>query len=114
MHRNLFFLLVFTLALGSMGCSKSAKLSRHLKRADAAWQKGDLETARLEYLNVLQTSQDQPEALSRLGFIFFERGEIIPAAQLLARARTLQPTNITVRLKLGAIFTAVGQHTNAV
>lgn len=113
MHRNVLFLLVFILALGT-GCSKSAKLARHLNRAEAAWQKGDFETARLEYLNVLQTSRDHPDALSRLGVLLFDRGEIISAAQLLARAKEIQPTNITVRLKLGAIFTAIGKHTNAV
>lgn len=112
MQKNL-LLLLFVLVLGA-GCTKSARLNRHLKRADAAWQKGDMEAARLEYLNVLKLAPDQPEVLSRLGILFFDRGEIVSAARLLTRARELQPTNIPVRLKLGAIFLAVGRFTNAV
>src|SRR5687767_11847469 len=106
--------LLLLLVFSAGGCSKSSKLARHVSRADAAWQKGDLETARVEYLNVLQLSPNQPEALVRLGQMSFERGEILRAAQLLARAREIQPTNIMARLKLGTILTGIGRHTNAV
>jgi tetratricopeptide (TPR) repeat protein len=112
MLKNLCTLIL--LLLVTAGCSKSSRLSRHLERADGAWQKGDFETARIEYLNALQLSPENPQAISRLGLVFFERGEILPAAQLLGRAKELQPTNTAVRLKLGAIFIAIGRFTNAV
>jgi tetratricopeptide (TPR) repeat protein len=112
MSKNLLVLL-FAIVFAA-GCTKSARLARHLERADAAWQKGDFETARLEYLNALKLDANQPQVFSRLGLAMFERGEIAPAAQLLLRAKELQPTNVPVRLKLGAIFISMGRLTNAI
>jgi tetratricopeptide (TPR) repeat protein len=86
------------------GCSAKAKVARHVARADAYFAKGDFESARIEYLNAFRLNQNDPHVAQRLGESFIEKGDLLPGAQMLARARDLQPTNTAVRLKLGSLL----------
>lgn len=106
--------LLLSVAFCLSGCSKSARLERHLKRGDAAYRKGDLQTARIEYLNAFRVDSQSAHAITQLGLIMFERSEFSSAGPFLARARELTPTNINVRLKLGSLMAVAGQLSNAV
>lgn len=98
-------LLAFVLS----GCSPEAKKARHLKNADEYFEAGEFEKARIAYLNVVSIDENHPQALERLGTIYFDRGELGPAFQLLGRSKTLNPENIDVRERIAFIFRSAGQ-----
>lgn len=106
--------LLLGLAVCLTGCSKRARLDRHLQRGEAAYRKGDLQTARIEYYNAFRIDPQNSRAISQLGLIMFERSEFQSAGPFLARARELSPTNLNVRIKLGTLMAVSGQVSNAV
>ena len=108
MKLNREFLSVLSLALlvaiGGGGCTRQAKKSRYLKRAERYFQSEQYEKAELEYLNVLRLDPQNPAAISRLGLICFEQGRPASAFSLLRKAEQLEPGNVDVRLKLGLTY----------
>lgn len=90
------------------GCSVQAKADRHIKRADAYFAKGQLESARIEYLNAFRLNQNNPHVAARLGEAFLEIGDVQRGFQLLSHARELQPTNNAVRVKIASLLLMSG------
>jgi len=104
-RQNLYVLSVALLiAMAGTSCSREAKKSRHLNRANGYFQAEQYEKAEIEYLNVLRLDPQNPVAGARLGMICFEQGRLQAAYSLLRKAEQSQPDNLEVRLKLGLTY----------
>lgn len=105
-------LLCFCLTGGlllSSGCTKRARAERHVQRGDESFAKGDMEKAKLEYLNAVRKGIRDARVMGRLGEMFLKSGELQQAASFLIQARNSEPTNNVVRHQLTSIFMAVGR-----
>jgi pentatricopeptide repeat protein len=101
------------LILGLLGCGPAGKIASHLAKADAFYDAGDFEKAEIEYLNVLQLNQQNPQATVRLGLIYFDQGQLSRVLPLLIKGRELQPDNMEVRIKLGMMYLLTGRSKEA-
>lgn len=101
------------LVLDGSGCTSKAKKAYHLNRAEHYYQAGDLDSAEVEYVNVLRRDPENAEAFSRLGIIYYEEGRLQRALFFLSKASQLAPDNLEVRVKLGFVQSSAGQLTNA-
>ncbi len=88
------------------GCSADSKKSAHLSKGGQFFASGDYEKAELEYKNVLQIDRINPEAIARLGVIYFDQGRTGPTLMYLRKGNELQPKNTELRLRL--VKTLVG------
>ena len=104
---TLFTALLLTTLLG--GCSREAKMARHLERADSYFKSGDYEKARIEYLNVLKLEQVNPRAIRQLGCMFQEQGAPVPAYRFLLKAQELYPEDREIAVKFGFVNLAIGE-----
>ncbi|HEX5399666.1 MAG TPA: tetratricopeptide repeat protein [Verrucomicrobiae bacterium] len=100
-------------AMTVVGCTAKVKAQYHESRANQYFNAGQYDQAEIEYRKVLQNTPQNAQAWSRLGTIYFDQGRLAPAAQILGRAQQLDATNLEVRVKLAAIYLAVGQQSNA-
>src|ERR1700690_3040513 len=100
---------VMLLAIVGTGCTAKVKESYQLKRADRYFNSSQYDQAEIEYKNVLRNAPQNAQAWTRLGFIYFNQGRLLEAAQILGRAQQLATNNFEVRLKLGAIYLGVGK-----
>ncbi len=100
------FLLV---AVAGTGCTAKVKASYHLRRANSYFEAGQYDQAAIEYKNVLKNSQQNAQAWSRLGIIYFDEGRLGEASQILMRAQQLDTNNLEPRLKLGTIYLGAGK-----
>ena len=96
-----------------VGCTKQAKLSRYLKRAEQYFQKQDYAKAEIEYRNVIRLDPSNSVAFGRIGLIYFEFGQIPQSYQVLSRAAKLSPTNLLIRLRYGQTCMSARMVTNA-
>ena len=107
-------LLVLSLVVVVMaGCSADAKKARHLSRANRYFDAGQYPSAEVEYLNVLRFELSNPQANTRLGLIYYDEGRLQRAAYFLSKASKLTPDNADVRKKLGFLYAAFGEYSNA-
>jgi tetratricopeptide (TPR) repeat protein len=117
MKKNLSLLLaavaVVLLALAGTGCTAKARKIYHLQRANKFLAANDYDRAEIELLNVLRSDPLNAEAIGKLGNIYFDEGRIQHAAPYLAKGSELATNDLTLRLKLGFIYSAVGKTTNA-
>ena len=100
---------VILLAFAGTGCSAKAKRAYHLQRANRYFDAGQYDRAEIEYLNVLRNDPQNSPAMGRLGVIYFEEGRLQRAAFFLAKGSQMATNDLTLRLKLGYIYSAVGQ-----
>src|SRR5208282_6332504 len=100
---------VMLAAIAGAGCTAKMKASYHLRRANSYFNSGQYDHAAIEYKSVLRNNQQNAQAWSRLGVIYFEQGRLGEAAQILERAQQLAATNLEVRLKLGTIYLGAGK-----
>jgi tetratricopeptide (TPR) repeat protein len=114
-HRRRWFnvLCCFALLLAATGCSRQARKQEHIARADNYFQKGDFESARIEYLNALRLDTASVPAIKGLGAIYFERGSFRAAIPFLLRAEELTPDDLQTRLRLGQVYFAARQFDKA-
>ena len=112
MPRTLLILALLTSVIFA-GCSAKAKLERHVKRADAYFEKGDFEQARIEYMNAYQLDRNDPHVSARLGETLLKDGDIMNAYKLLSQAISLQPTNTEARVKLASVLLLGGEPVKA-
>jgi tetratricopeptide (TPR) repeat protein len=96
------------------GCSKEAKKTRFLAEAENYFKAGDYDKAKLSYLNVLRSDQQNVTAFQQLGFIWLEQGDPFRAIPFLLKVRELAPQNIAARAKLALSLKAVGQSAEAI
>jgi tetratricopeptide (TPR) repeat protein len=113
MLRNTFVYSFLLLAAVLTGCTAKAKLERHVSRADAYFEKGDHEKARIEYLNAFQLDRKNPHVAARLGESFLKNGDVANAYRLFRHSLELQPTNVETRVKIASIQLLGGDPTNA-
>ena len=106
-------LTVFTAAtlivLLCTGCGPQAKKARLLKQADTYFAAGEFEKAEIEYKNALAAVPMDPQAIGRLGLVYFEQGRQMRAFSYLSKAAELQPANLEIKLKLGFMQAAGGK-----
>jgi tetratricopeptide (TPR) repeat protein len=110
-HHNinpwLLLLLAGVLALGA-GCTRSAKASRHLNRAEKYFAADDYEKAEIEYINVLRLQSTNQTAIRHLAEIFYADEMLPNALALLNRARQTDPNDLDVRAKRARLFLGGG------
>lgn len=102
-------LIALAVVAGCGSCSRDAKKSGLLQKADRYFASGDYDKAEIEYKNVLQLGGIDPEAVGRLGIIYYDQGRLGKAYPFLLRASELKPDNLPVRLKLGYLQFASGK-----
>ena len=92
-----------------LACSQQAQLDEHLIRGNESFEKGDYQTAEIEYKNVLQVDSSITEAVGNLGLIYFRQGRLVEAYPFLTQARILQPENLIYRSKLCSLLQQAGK-----
>jgi tetratricopeptide (TPR) repeat protein len=97
------------LIVGGTGCTAKIKSAYHLKRANRYFDSGQYDKAEIEYLNVLYHGSQNAQAIGRLGVIYFEQGRLQRAAPFILKASQLTTNDLSVRLKLGLIYLAMGK-----
>jgi len=98
----------------SAGCTVEARKARYLKKADSFFDAGQYEEAKIEYLNLYKLDPKDTHALSRMGKIAFDQGQMGRALELLSRAKALAPNDADTRRTLGLLYLAVGYRTDAI
>lgn len=101
-------LFLLTVVLLLSGCTRAQKEARFLSRADGYFKAGDYDEARIEYLNALRLNPKNAIAFQQLGIIWFDRGDVLQALQLLSKARELAPDNLEAHVKIGFAWLAFG------
>ncbi|HEY2573890.1 MAG TPA: tetratricopeptide repeat protein, partial [Verrucomicrobiaceae bacterium] len=93
-------LVPFLLMAAMASCSREAKKAGYLARAQEYYSAGELEKAKIEYLNVLRLDPNAAVAYQQIGFIWSEEGAAFLAMQYLRKASELSPDNLEIRTKL--------------
>jgi tetratricopeptide (TPR) repeat protein len=101
--------LLFVTTVAGSGCTKAVRRARHLARANQYFDSGELDKAEIEYLIVLKTDQSNPQAIGRLGVIYYEQGRYGRAAAFLVKGKEVAPDNLDIRRKLAGIYLAAGK-----
>lgn len=102
-------LILGVFALAGSGCTRQSRIASHLSKADAYFAAGDYPKAELEYANALQLDPNNPQAISRMGIIFFDEGRTALALSFLPKARQLAPHDLDVRQRLAVLDGAAGK-----
>ncbi|NGO39232.1 tetratricopeptide repeat protein [Limisphaera ngatamarikiensis] len=90
------------------GCSREARVQRHLNRAERLYQAGDYDRAEIEYRNALKYGGTNRTAVVRLGLILHQEGRLLEAHSVLRMAAELDPDNADVRVAFGQCLLALG------
>ena len=108
-------LIVVVMVAGMVGTGCTAKVKRayHERKAEKYFAAGDWDRAEIEYLNVLHNDHENIPAAARLGGIYYDQGRLQRAAYFLNRVSTLSTNDLDARLKLGFIYSTLGQHKDA-
>jgi putative PEP-CTERM system TPR-repeat lipoprotein len=91
------------LILGA-GCSKEARKSHYLAKAERDFQAEQYDRAEVEFLSALKLAPLDPAAISRLGVIYQIQGKFLPAFTYLRKALELSPGDLEARLKSGLLY----------
>jgi tetratricopeptide (TPR) repeat protein len=75
-------------------------------RANRYFDAGQYDAAEIEYLNVLRIDGRNPQAIGRLGVIYFDQGREGKSLPFLLAGRKFEPENLEVRLELGLYLLA--------
>jgi|CZKI01.1.fsa_nt_gi tetratricopeptide (TPR) repeat protein len=84
-----------------------------MERANHYFVAGQYDAAEIEYLNVLRIDKRDPQALGRLGVIYFDQGRVGKSLPFLLAGRQFEPENLEVRLELGLYLLAFGRFQQA-
>ncbi len=95
------------------GCTAKVKKAYHERKAEKYFAAGDVDRAEIEYLNVLHSDHENTLAATRLGGIYYDQGRLQRAVYFLDRASTLNTNDLDVRVKLGFIYSTLGQYKEA-
>ena len=105
--------LVVGLGLLGAGCSREARLERHLSRAQTLFDAGDYDRAEIEYRNALKYGGTNRLALAQLGRIFHQQGRVLEAYQVLRVVTELDPNDVELRIAYGQTLLAAGNFREA-
>jgi len=88
------------------GCTRSPEASkaRYLSRADGYFDRQRFPEAIIEYMNVLRIEPGNAHAITRVAVGHFEIGQLGLAFPYLLKAIELDPENVDVRTRLGALY----------
>ena len=100
-------LIALCLALIATGCSRQAKLERHLTRGQNFFKAEQYNKAEIEFLNVLRLDETNIVAMRDLGFTYFQQGRWLRSFAVLHKTSEFTPQNEEIRLRLAAILVAV-------
>lgn len=95
------------------GCSQQAKKERCLERGAKYAKEGKRREAVIEYMNAMKMDPTNRVAIRQIGLVLFDLGDFRSAIPYLMKAEATDPTDVAVRLKLGAFFLAVGDRQQA-
>ena len=59
-----------------IGCSPEQKEAMYMKRAGRYFEAKDFDKAQVEYMNVIRVNSKNPLALTRLGLIASDKGDL--------------------------------------
>src|SRR4030095_12860543 len=93
--------------------SPSARKARQMERAARYFSEGDLDKARIEYLNVLRADPSNQIANRQIGIIGFEEGSLLRALPLLIPASAAEPANFDLHRRLALSQFAAGNPAEA-
>src|SRR5262249_17821333 len=95
----------------AIGCNRSpeARKNRYLERSDSYFNQQQYKEAILEYRNVLRLDGTNAHAVQRLGFAYYQIGELGSSFPFLLKTKELTPDSSETRLKLGAMYLAGGK-----
>ncbi|WP_147306498.1 tetratricopeptide repeat protein [Methylovirgula sp. 4M-Z18] len=104
----LLFITLLFVTLSDHLTSKDADKELYMRRATQYLASEDFKNAEREYLKVLRLFPGDAVAARELGVIYFDQGRLSKSYEYLQQAAALEPENDTVKLKLGAVYLAVG------
>ncbi|HZM86355.1 MAG TPA: tetratricopeptide repeat protein [Blastocatellia bacterium] len=102
-------LCAFAILAFTTGCSRQAKVERHLKRGQSFFKAEQYDKAEIEFLNVLRLQSANAVALRHLGLGYCQQGKLPAGYAYLKKAADLEPQNAEVRLRLASILVASGK-----
>lgn len=91
------------------GCTTEAKKKHYLEAAEKAYQAGEYDRARIEYMNLLRVDQQNAHAYAQLGAIWAEDGAPLRAGSFLLKALELAPSDNVTRRKLARVYLSIGR-----
>lgn len=90
------------------GCSRASREARHLANGDRYFAAKQYDKAEIEYLNYHKSNATNLTVLSRLGAIYFSKGDLPKAYYFTTNAVGLDSQGLELRTRLGSIF-LIGQ-----
>jgi tetratricopeptide (TPR) repeat protein len=97
-------LCAFAILFFATGCSRSAKVERHLARGQEFFKAEQYDKAEIDFLNVLRLEQTNAIALRDLGLTYYQQGRWLRSYAFLQKANEINPGNNEVRLRLASIL----------
>jgi len=97
-------LCAFAILCFATGCSRSAKVERHLARGQKFFKAEEYSKAEIELLNVIRLEQTNAAAFRDLGLTYYQQGRWLRSHAFLQKANEIAPGNNEVRLRLAAIL----------
>lgn len=101
-------LCAFAILVLATGCSRTAKVERHLARGQKFFKAEEYNKAEIEFLNVLRVEQTNAAALRDIGLTYYQQGRWLRSHAFLQKANEVSPGNDEVRLRLAAILIGLG------
>jgi tetratricopeptide (TPR) repeat protein len=106
--------LLLALLLGAAGgCTKQARVHRHLKAGNDYFAAEKYDNAELEYRSVLHLGVMNPMAIGQLGRIYAREGRLAEARVYLRKAGELLPNSLAFQLALGQVDLSFRDTANA-
>src|SRR5947208_6540834 len=99
-------LLIALVILSGCGRSPEARKARHLERGAKYFSQQQYREAIIEYRNALQIDEANAVAIRQMGLAAFHLGQAAEAFPLLRKSAELNPEQLDVRVKLGALYLA--------
>ena len=113
LHATLLQIALLSALLLAPGCSKNKQLGKHLERAESFYVQGELEKAKIEYLNVIRFDRTNALSIARIGSILLDQGALLQAVPALARARELNPNDLGIRVHYARALMETGSPAKA-
>ena len=86
------------------GCSDEKKQGRFKERAQGYVESGELEKAKIAYMNILRKEPGNTEAILTMGRIWMDQGSPVRAMPYLLKSRDLAPNDAAVRVRLALAY----------
>jgi tetratricopeptide (TPR) repeat protein len=97
-------LLALCLVIVATGCSRQAKLERHLARGQDFFKAEQYSKSEIEFLNVLRLDPANAVALRDLGLTYYQQGKWLRSYTYLKKAGEVAPANNEIQLRLAGIL----------